>query len=150
MAESAPPLQPSRPEPKRQLPLLDPETGFFWTGGEQSRLLIQRCASCGIYQHPPLPQCRSCHGEDVAPVPVSGRGRVATFTVNHESWLPGLKVPFVYAAVELEEQKQLYVFTNILGPAEAVHIGLPVSVFFEQQDDVWLPLFKPNPENDDA
>ncbi len=129
-------------EPKRQLPSLEPETEFFWTGGAMGELLIQRCASCGTYQHPPLPRCRACHGEDVAPMPVSGRGRIATFTVNHEAWLPGLKVPFVYAAVELEEQSQLYVFTNILGPVEAVRSGLAVAVTFEQHDDVWLPMFE--------
>lgn len=139
----------ARPEPKRQLPLLDAETGFFWTGGKEGRLLIQRCPACGTYQHPPLPRCRACHGEDVAPVAVSGRGRVVTYTVNHESWLPGLKVPFVYAAVELEEQAQLYVFTNISGPVEAVRTGLPVAVRFEPIEDVWLPLFDPLPGADD-
>ncbi len=136
------PVAETRPEPKRQLPLLESETAFFWTGGAEGRLLIQQCASCGIYQHPPLPRCRRCHGEDVAPVAVSGRGRIATYTVNHEPWLPGLRVPFVYAAVALEEQSQLYVFTNILGPVEAVRSGLPVSVTFEQHDDVWLPMFE--------
>ncbi|MFT3964591.1 MAG: zinc ribbon domain-containing protein [Sphingobium sp.] len=127
----------------RQLPLLDTETGFYWTAGEKGRLLIQRCADCGRYQHPPLPRCRACHGGDVAPQPVSGRGRVAAYTVNHERWLPGLDVPFVYAAVELEEQKELYVYTSIPGPVDAVRTGLPVVVEFEHVEDVWLPLFRP-------
>ncbi|MCE7795224.1 OB-fold domain-containing protein [Sphingobium sufflavum] len=132
----------ARPEPKRQLPLLEPETAFFWTGGANGQLLIQQCAACGTYQHPPLPRCRACHSADVAPVAVSGRGRIATYTVNREAWLPGLKVPFVYAAVELEEQSQLYVFANILGLVEAVRIGLAVTVTFEQHEDVWLPMFE--------
>ncbi len=85
----------------RQLPLVDKETGFFWTGGEEGRLMIARCGGCGIYQHPPLPRCPLCGFEKMVPSPVSGRGRVATFTVNHQAWLPGLPVPFVYAAVEL-------------------------------------------------
>ncbi|MET0239042.1 MAG: OB-fold domain-containing protein [Sphingobium sp.] len=133
-----------RPAPRRQLPLLDKETGFYWTGGEQGHLLIQRCGECGIYQHPPLPRCRKCHSANVAPTPVSGRGRVATYTVNHEPWLPGLAVPFVYGVVELAEQTQLYVYTNILGPIEGVRTGLPVTVEFEHIEDVWLPMFRPD------
>ncbi|HEX7871749.1 MAG TPA: OB-fold domain-containing protein [Sphingobium sp.] len=127
----------------RQLPLIDAETGFYWTAGETGRLHIQRCGDCGRYQHPPLPLCRACHSAAVTPQPVSGRGRIATYTVNHERWLPGLQVPFVYAAVELEEQAELYVYTNILGPVEAVKSGLPVRVEFEAVEDVWLPLFRP-------
>lgn len=135
MTEAAP--------PPRKLPALEPDSAFYWTSGAEGVLRIQRCNTCGIYQQPPLPRCRSCHGEDVAPQPVSGKGRVATYTVNHEPWLPGLPVPFVFAAVELEEQAELYVFTNIAGPVEAVRRGMRVSVCFEQHEDVWLPMFQP-------
>ena len=127
----------------RKLPALDPETAFFWTGGAGGRLLIQRCGACGRWQHPPLPRCPRCHGEAVAPEPVSGRGAVRTYTVNRQAWLPGLDQPFVFAAVELVEQAGLYLFSNVLAPPETVRAGMAVSVCFEQHDDVWLPLFKP-------
>lgn len=127
----------------RKLPELTPETGFFWTSGQDGVLRIQRCGTCGRYQHPPFPRCTACGSEDVAPAKVSGRGRVATYTVNHEPWYPGLKVPFVYAAIELEEQAQLYIFSNIDVPSAQAEIGLPVSVYFQQDEDVWLPLFRP-------
>ena len=127
----------------RQLPALEPETAFFWTAGAEGRLHIARCVACERWQHPPLPRCPRCGGE-VAPREVSGRGRVATFTVNHQAWLPGQAVPFVFAAVELAEQKELYVFSNIAGcPIEAVRTGMPVEVRFEPQGDVWLPMFQP-------
>lgn len=127
----------------RKLPALEPDTAFFWTSGEDGRLRIQRCGDCGHYQHPPLPRCPKCHGEAVAPAPVSGQGRVASYTVNHEPWLPGLEVPFVFAAVELAEQAELHVFTNLLAPPETVRIGLPVRVAFERHEDVRLPMFVP-------
>lgn len=127
---------------KRKLPLLEAETAFFWTGGSDGALHIQRCDDCGRWQHPPLPCCPSCHSQHVTPQAVSGRGTVASFTVNYEPWLPGLEVPFVFAAIELEEQAELYVFSNIVGPIDAVRIGQPVSVFFELHEDVFLPLFK--------
>ncbi|MET0251008.1 MAG: zinc ribbon domain-containing protein [Novosphingobium sp.] len=128
----------------RKLPRLEPETAFFWTGGGEGRLLIQRCGACGRYQHPPLPLCPACRCETMAPAPVSGCGVVRTLTVNHQAWLPGLPVPYVFAAIELDEQAELYVFSNVLAPVEAVRIGLAVRVVFEAHEDVWLPLFVPD------
>jgi uncharacterized protein len=126
------------------LPVLENQTRYFWTGGAQGRLLIARCDRCHLYQHPPLQRCPTCGGEAFTPSPVSGRGRVKTFTVNHEAWIPGLAVPFVFAAVELAEQAELYVFSNILGPVDQVHVGMPVSVCFEQHGEIHLPLFRPD------
>lgn len=126
----------------RKLPELEPDSAFFWTSGEDGKLRIQRCGDCGYYQHPPLPRCPKCHSEAVAPAVVSGRGRVATYTVNVEPWVPGLE-PFLFAAVELEEQAELYLFTNLLMPLDQARIGLPVAVSFEHHDDVWLPVFGP-------
>jgi uncharacterized protein len=127
----------------RQLPELEPETTFFWQSGADGRLRILRCSQCGHYQHPPWPRCPVCGSEDVAPVVVSGKGRVKTYTINIQPWVPGLEAPFVFAAVELDEQPELYVFTNILGPVNAVRAGMRVEVTFEQREDVYLPLFKP-------
>ena len=132
------------PPPARKLPALEPDTAFFWTSGADGVLRIQRCADCGLYQHPPFPRCSSCGSEAIAPEPVSGKGRVASYTINREPWVPGLEVPFLYAAVELAEQKELYVFTNLLAPIDAARVGMPVSVTFEQHEDVWLPMFRPD------
>ena len=128
--------------PDRKLPLLTPETEAFWTGGKDGCLMIQRCTSCGLYQHPPLPICSACRTETVLPAAVSGRARIKTFTINHQAWVPGLDEKFVFAAVELEEQAELYVFTNILAPPEKVHSGMAVKVCFEHHEDVWLPMFE--------
>lgn len=126
-----------------KLPLLEPDTAFFWTSGAEGVLRIQRCGDCGHWQHPPFPRCAACGSEAVAPQPVSGKGRVATYTINQEPWYPGLAVPFVFAAVELAEQAELYVFSNVLAPVDRVRIGMPVRVTFEQREDVWLPMFVP-------
>jgi len=130
-------------EPSRILPGLDRLNRDFWTGGADGRLLIARC-DCGRYIHPPLPRCPACGGSTITPTPVSGRGRVAAYSVNHQAWLPGLKVPFVFAAVEIDEQSELYVFTNIVGcDPEQVAYRMPVKVAFEAHEDVYLPMFEP-------
>ena len=125
----------------RKLPVLEPETAFFWESGADGLLRIQCCGDCGHWQHPPWPRCTACHGEAVAPRAVSGRGRVTSFTVNHEAWLPGLAVPFLFAVIELEEQAGLYVFSNLLMPVDQARIGMAVEVRFQCHDDVWLPMF---------
>jgi uncharacterized OB-fold protein len=137
-------LQDPPPEARRQLPGLDAENRFYWTAGARGRLEISACGDCGTFVHPPRPRCSRCGGAHMAPAPVSGRARVASYTVNRQKWVPGLAVPYVFAVVELEEQAELYVFTNIVGcPAEAVTRGMPVEVVFEQHEDVWLPMFQP-------
>jgi uncharacterized OB-fold protein len=128
----------------RQLPALERETAFFWTAGAEGRLLICRCGDCGHYLHPPLPRCPNCGSLRVSPSPVSGRAHVASYTVNHQPWVPGLAVPYVFAAVELVEQPELYVFTNIVGcPVEDVRTGMEVEVAFEQHGEIFLPMFRP-------
>jgi uncharacterized protein len=130
--------------PARQLPALDPDTEFYWRSGADGRLRIARCVGCRTYIHPPLPRCGVCGGQ-TAPEAVSGRGRVASFTVNHQPWLPGLAVPYVFAAVELAEQAALYVLTNIIDcPPETMRIGMGVEVCFESVADVFLPMFRPD------
>ncbi len=132
--------------PARILPGLDGLNRPYWTGGAQGQLLIARCNDCGRYQHPPQPRCPACGGQDMAPVPVSGRGTVKSFTVNRQKWLLSLPVPFVFAVVELNEQDELHVFANIVGcPVETVDFGMPVEVCFLRQDDVFLPMFRPAP-----
>jgi uncharacterized protein len=128
----------------RKLPLITPETAAFWQGGRAGRLMIHHCGHCSRWFHPPAPVCPHCNSLDVAPKRVSGRGRVATFTVNHQAWTPELTQPYVVAIVDLDEQPGLRLLSNVVGlPPEQVHVGLPVQVRFEHHEDVWLPLFEP-------
>ena len=131
-------------KPFRILPRLGGAAEFFWTSGADGQLRFLRCQRCGYYVHPPSPICPIDLSKDLAPEPVSGRGVVHTFTVNHQSWIPGYEPPYAVAIVELEEQEGLRLMTNVVGcPPDDVHIGMPVRVTFEHHDDVWLPLFTP-------
>ena len=106
--------------------------------------MIHRCRQCARYIHPPLPHCGACGATDPQPTAVSGRGRVAAFTVNHQPWRPGMAVPYVFAAVELAEQPELYVLSNIVGcDPETVHQGMAVAVRFEPHGEIFVPLFAP-------
>ena len=125
------------------MPELEPLSEFFWTSGAEGILRIQHCDACGHWQHPPLVRCMKCHSADLAPQPVSGRGKVVSWTVNQQAWQKGMEEPFIFAVIGLAEKTELYVFTNLLcAPEEAVS-GMEVAVEFEQNEDVWLPLFRP-------
>lgn len=128
----------------RPLPALDSENAPFWTGGADGKLLIARCDDCGNYIHPATDFCPACESRAVTPQPVSGRATVYAFTVNHRAWIPGLAVPYVLAMVQLEEQSDVRLPTNIIGcDPQSVHVGMAVEVCFEQHEDVFIPLFRP-------
>ncbi|OBK63264.1 DNA-binding protein [Mycobacterium colombiense] len=137
----------------RLLPSPTPESETFWTGGQQGKLLISRCRSCWHFFHPPGPSCWRCRSTDIAPEPVSGRARIAAYTVNHQPWIPGFEPPYVVAMVELVEEPDVRLTTNIVGiPPKDVRVGLDVEVFFEdwatmpgdKNSKVWIPLFRPS------
>jgi uncharacterized OB-fold protein len=89
---------------------------------------------------------------DVAPEPVSGKATVAAYTVNRQNWIPGFEPPYVVAIVELDDEPDVRLITNVVGvPVEDVRVGMPVEVFFEdwtalsgeEDSRVWIPLFRP-------
>ncbi|RKR26118.1 putative OB-fold protein [Acidovorax sp. 93] len=127
----------------RKLPQITSDSSAFWQGGESGRLMIHRCSTCRRFFHPPAPICPFCGSLDVAPQATSGRGRIATYTINHQAWKPELATPYVVAIVELDDQPGLRLLSNVVELVpDQVRIGMPVHVTFEQHEDVWLPLFK--------
>lgn len=127
----------------------------FWEGGRQGRLVLLRCGDCGYWLHPPIPVCPRDQSKHLAPEAVSGRGTVASYTVNHHPWLPGFDPPYVVALVELAEQPGLRLTTNVVNcPPEKVEIGQEVQVTFrhieDPNGDVWLPLFEPTGDAPDG
>ncbi|OBI41274.1 DNA-binding protein [Mycobacterium sp. E796] len=91
-------------------------------------LLIEHCDACARWVHPAAGECRDCGGPLVAR-PVSGRGTVFTYTVNHHPYNPEIPTPYVIAIVELAEQSGLRVAANIVGcEPDSVTCGLPVAI----------------------
>ena len=131
-------------QPFRLLPKLDDLNHDFWTGGEHGELRFWRCQDCGYWLHPPGVRCPQCLSKNLKVEATSGDATLHTFTVNHQPWYPNLDPPYVIAIVELPEQAGLRLTTGIVGcEPDAVEIGMPLHVVFEQYDDVWLPFFGP-------
>lgn len=127
----------------RPLPRLDSDNRAFWTGGAEGELRLHKCSDCGEFTHPPRPVCRHCLSENVAPEAVAGTGSIDTYTVCHQKWHPAMEVPCIIARVAVDGAPGVYLTTNIVGCAvDDVEFGDRVKVTFEQQEDVFLPLFK--------
>jgi uncharacterized OB-fold protein len=126
------------------LPRISPESEFFWTAHDDGALWMLRNTRTGEWLHPP-PADDPSSAEELTPSPLSGRGTVFTFTINHQAFLPSVPVPYVVAIVELVEQAGLQLTTRIVNcdPAK-VRIGMAVSVVFEDRGGVRLPLFEPD------
>lgn len=134
--------------PFRILPHVTDTNRHFWTSGEDGRLRFLCCEECGYFVHPPAPVCPRDLSKRLVARPVSGRATVATFTINHQAWMPGPELPYVVAIVEIDEQPSVRLTTNIVNCAPAdVRIGMAVRVVFERRSDrngdVWIPLFEP-------
>jgi uncharacterized OB-fold protein len=130
--------------PMRTLPDPGVDTAFFWSAGASGQLQFLQCSECGYYIHPPTPACPKCRSRSTSPQPVSGNATVVSYTVNHHPWRDDFPVPYAIAVVEMAEQAGLRLTTNIVGcEPDDVCIGMLVTVMFEQQDDVFLPLFVP-------
>jgi uncharacterized OB-fold protein len=93
-----------------------------------SQLLIEHCDDCSRWVHPAAGKCRDCGAELVA-CPVSGRGTVFTYTVNHHPYNPEIPVPYVIAIVELAELSGLRLAANIVDcEPDSVTSGMAVSI----------------------
>jgi uncharacterized OB-fold protein len=91
-------------------------------------LLIEYCDDCARWVHPASGECRECGGSLQAR-PVSGRGTVFTYTVNHHPYNPEIPTPYVIAIVELAEQSGLRVAANIVDcEPDSMTCGMPVEL----------------------
>jgi len=131
----------------RPVPVPDEQSRPYWDAAAQHVLSIARCSRCDTFSMPPDVVCSHCHSSepDFTFVPVSGRGRVRSWTVMHQSFLPGFDdlVPFVLVDVELEEQADLRMIGRLLdGPDAPLVVGAPVVVAFEDlAPGVSVPAF---------
>ena len=122
-------------------------TAFFWEGAREGRLLVQQCNDCGRYQHPPEPVCHHCLSFDLGHGEMSGRGTVYTYEIATQAFHPYFadKLPYVIGVVELDEQANLKLLTNLVDfPEGALAVGAPVQVQFRPlTDEFSLPVFGP-------
>jgi len=141
---ATPPPAAARENPTSpMLPLITPDTAFFWDGTAAGELRIQRCAACGALRHPPGPMCPACGAaSDGGYTVAAGTGEVFSYVVHHHPPVPGKRLPMVVALVHLPEGVRILGEMPGVRP-DQVRIGLPVRVTFTQAGDMALPTWRP-------
>jgi uncharacterized protein len=130
---------------QKPLPAISSLNRPFWEGLKHRELRLQKCESCGQIWYPPSPLCPSCWSREFTWTRLSGRGRVNSWVMFHQSYFRGFdnELPYNVAEVELEEGPRL--LTNLIGIAnDQIRAELPVEVVFEDAtEEVTLAKFKP-------
>ncbi len=133
--------------PARPVPVPDDTSAPFWAAAAAHVLTVARCSRCRAFTIPVDVVCPRCHSTDPAFAfePVSGRGSIRSWTVIHQSFLPGFDddLPFVLVDVELDEQSELRMIGRLLdGPDVPLHLGDRVTAAFEDlAPGVAIPAF---------
>jgi uncharacterized protein len=122
----------------------------FWEGTGRGELLLHRCGVCGKYYWP-ASRCVEHGDAGMAWAPASGRGTVHSYTIMHHAYAPRMasRLPYCVAVLTLEEGP--FFHTNIVDcPMEDIHVGLAVTVRFEEDETsgLTLPVFFPARDND--
>jgi uncharacterized OB-fold protein len=131
------------PAAGRTQPAVSADTEFFWAGAAKGELLCQRCSACGALRYPPGPACPDCGGLDWTAVPLSGRGRIFSYVVQHHPLPPGFTEPAVIVLVELAEGVRM---VGNLASHDEPAIGAEVEAFFLPQEEGWtVPQFRQAP-----
>jgi len=129
----------------RPSPLKDGIADEYWAAAAAGRLVLQRCDRCDRHHFPPRVRCPRCWSASALSwADADGRGVVHAFSVVHRPPTPDFNDgrPYVVALVDLAEGVRM--MSNVVGcDIDAVHIGMPVTVGFDEGPDGPLPVFVP-------
>jgi len=134
------PIHPDYPLPDLDDPVMRP----FWDGARAGKLMLQREPATGVVHWPPKPLYWDGGGR-LEWFAASGRGRVFSYVVAYEPFLPAFRhlLPLVLVLVEVEEGPRLVGYMVNTTP-DAMTFGMPVRVVFQPLTaDVTLPVWEP-------
>lgn len=140
------------------VPENDSEFLGYYEAARQHRLVMKKCADCGLMRFPPGSGCPWCMSLDWTWQEVSGNGTIYTYEIIAHAIQPGFReiTPYPVVVVELDEQRGvptehegLRLVTNLVdegfNPETETNtaIGKRVEVVFQDiSDDFTLPQFK--------
>ncbi len=109
----------------------------------EGKLMGTVCKSCGALHLPPRPICSECRSEEMEWRELSGRGRLAAYSVIFIAPTAMINEgynranPYCTGLVKLEEGPSIsaQIVGVDLSKPEAIAIGMPVSVVIPQQQE---------------
>jgi uncharacterized OB-fold protein len=114
----------------------------MWDSVAAGALRLQRCAECGRFRFPPGACCPHCLSTEASWEPVSGEGRVLSWTVFHRQYLPAYPPPTVCVAVRLAEGP-IFIGNIDVAQASALTVDAEVEMIYGTHPDGYpLPRFR--------
>lgn len=124
----------------------DPDlTEPFWQATKEHHMVIPRCPRCERYFWFPRQICPRCLQDGWEWTPVSGKGRLYSWTVVRQPQNPIFNddVPYAFAMVRLDEGVDLV--ANMVGIGiDELRVDMPVEATYDDVTPDWtLFRFKP-------
>ncbi len=116
----------------------------FWEYCKKHEYRMQKCSDCGEWRYPAAMICDHCLSDKFTWEPLSGKGKILTWIIQHRTYFPGIPAPYNCILVELDEGP--LVISNLVGvPNEAIKFDMPVKVDFLDlpEEGFTLPIFHP-------
>ncbi|MFQ5758810.1 MAG: Zn-ribbon domain-containing OB-fold protein [Candidatus Bathyarchaeia archaeon] len=88
---------------------------------EKGEIAATKCKRCGRLYFPPRADCADCLSRDMEWIPLSGRGKLITYTIAYFAPV-GFEAPYTLALAELDEGAR--VFTRISKEVKKVKIDM--------------------------
>jgi len=130
---------------QKPLPAISSLSKPYWDALRGRELKLPKCDRCGKIWYPPSPLCPECWSRELTWTRLSGRGRVSSWVVFHQSYFRGFdgEIPYNVAEVELDEGPRL--LTNLVDIAnDAIRAQMRVEIVFDDvTTEVTLAKFKP-------
>ena len=119
----------------KQSPVANDLDAPFWEGCNQERLVLQHCAACDRFQHPPERACDGCGSPaSLEWKEVEGAGTIYSYGVIYDTPIAVLQAdqPYNCAVISLDHAPGINMLSHLPGaPVDNVPIGAKVRVFFE-------------------
>lgn len=139
------------------VPENDSEWKTYFQAVRRHRLVMRKCAACGLMRYPPTHACPWCTALEWTWQEVSGKGTIHSYEIVVHAIQPGFRdwAPYPVVLVELDEQRGqptpdegLRMIANLVRPDftperdENVAIGTRVRVVFQDlSPEIALPQF---------
>jgi uncharacterized OB-fold protein len=125
-------------------PAISEKNREYFEGTRVGELRIRCCRKCSTRFRFAHEWCPNCWSPELTWVKATGNARVSHYSVVHQAPTAAFAAggPYVLALVELEEGVRM--MTNIVDcDVETVHVGMAVTLTFEDRGEERLPVFVP-------
>jgi uncharacterized OB-fold protein len=101
---------------------------------EEGEIAATKCKACGKLYFPPRANCIDCLSSDVEWIPLSGKGKLITYTTAN--FAPaGFEAPYTLALAELEEGVRVFTRISKDVKQDEIELGMNVKLVPIRLDD---------------